>query len=99
MKYAVAPSVAPVALTLTCAQHGEDLVLVVDDDGQIVDDGIGGTGVGLKNVRERLQLLYGARGRLEIGRTAEGFRAEVRLPLRRSGEGSPHEAGRLSQPA
>lgn len=99
MKYAVAPSVAPVALTLTCAQHGEDLVLVVDDDGQIVDDGIGGTGVGLKNVRERLQLLYGARGRLEIGRTAEGFRAEVRLPLRRSGEGSPHEAGRLSQRA
>lgn len=101
MKYAVAPSVAPVALTLTCSQHGHDLLLTVDDDGQAgeVEVSVGGTGVGLKNVRERLELLYGSRGRLEIGGTTRGFRAEVRLPLRRPGEASPHEPGRLSQSA
>ncbi len=84
MKYAVAPSVAPVAVALTCREEAGDLVLTLADDGRAADPGAtGGTRVGLKNVRERLELLYGPRGRLETAQDGNGFTAEIRLPLER----------------
>jgi hypothetical protein len=82
MKYAVAPSVEPVAVALEGRAEGDDLVLTVADDGRGPCAG-GGTGVGLKNVRERLELLYGERARLSVARGHDGFVAEVRLPLQR----------------
>jgi sensor histidine kinase YesM len=84
MKYAVAPSVAPVAVALTAREDAGDLVLTLEDDGRAGEAAAcGGTRVGLKNVRERLELLYGARGRLETFHRADGFTAQVRLPLER----------------
>ena len=38
MKYAVAPSVAPVAVALTCQEDAGDLVLTVEDDGRAAED-------------------------------------------------------------
>jgi len=58
------------------------LVLAVEDDGP--GEGrpsASGTGLGLRNVRERLGLLFGARGRLEAGPSGPGFRVEARQPL------------------
>lgn len=84
MKYAVAPSVAPVAVALTCREEAGDLVLTVADDGRAGDAApCGGTQVGLKNVRDRLELLYGDRGRLDTRQDAAGFTAEIRMPLER----------------
>ena len=40
-----------------------------------------GTGVGLANVRRRLEVIYGARGRLETIAHADGFTAIVRVPV------------------
>lgn len=81
MKHAVAPSVEPVRLSLTAAAHGEDLVVSVEDDGHGERQGAPGLGLGLRNVRERLHLLHGSRGGLEIQADSRGFRAVVRLPL------------------
>lgn len=82
MKYAVAPSVAPVAVAIDCREQAGDLVLTIEDDGRAAElSACGGTRLGLKNVRERLELLYGDRGGLETRQSASGFRAEVRLPL------------------
>ena len=43
-----------------------------------------GAGVGLGNVRMRLEALYGPRGVLQAAPLARGFLAMVRLPLQRA---------------
>lgn len=86
MKYAVAPAMRPVTVAISAETAGADLVLRVADDGRIADPSISlsGTGVGLANTRARLSSLYGERGVLSAGRMAEGYLAEVRLPLTHS---------------
>ena len=62
------------------------LVLMVEDDGdgRRKDANIPGAGVGLQNVKARLEVLYGERGVLEAGRLpGGGFRAVLRFPLER----------------
>ncbi len=62
---------------------GDDLLLWVGDDGP----GLSGTpnagGVGLRNTRERIETLYGARATLELmPRPGGGTLASVRIPYR-----------------
>jgi two-component system sensor histidine kinase AlgZ len=40
-----------------------------------------GTGMGQKNVRERLALIYGDRARLEVGSTDDGYRSDITIPV------------------
>lgn len=82
VKYAVAPTRRTVTLRIAFAADGDDLVITVDDDGDPVKAAtVGpGTGVGLANIRERLDALYGERGRLQVESRPQGFRAIVRLP-------------------
>jgi len=84
VKHAVGPSFSPVSLTVTAERGGAMLCLTVEDQG--ADTGSGGTrppgtATGLRNLRERLALLYGDQASLEAGPTAGGFRASVRLPV------------------
>jgi signal transduction histidine kinase len=85
IKYAVAPARRTVTIRIEAAVSGEDLVLIVEDDGEPADEMSprGGTGVGLRNVRERLRALYGERGVLAAAPRQRGFSAMVHLPLRR----------------
>ncbi len=55
----------------------------------VSDDGppASGHGVGLKNIRERLAVLYGARARIAWQRTATQFAIEINLPVEK--EASP----------
>jgi hypothetical protein len=64
VKYAVAPARRPVIVRVEASQAGEDLVLRVQDDGEGPDrlQVCAGTGVGLDNVRRRLEVLYAGRG-------------------------------------
>ena len=61
------------ALSITIAAHrrGEALVLSVTDDGPGFAD-ISKRGVGLTNITERIRLMYGDQGSLEIGQSASG---------------------------
>lgn len=82
IKYAVAPAMRPVRVRLSArACDGELMIEVVDDGAGDTGAASGGAGVGLRNVRERLALLYGNGGRLEAGRHGSGYRAAIRLPL------------------
>ena len=82
VKYAVAPALRPVCIRVSARRDGEDLVLAVEDDGAGEAPAVaGGTGLGLRNVRDRLALLFGPRGRLDAGPVAGGFRVEARQPL------------------
>ena len=55
---------------------------------EVADDGLGfrarsGTGVGLANIRARLETLFGGAGSLELAAGADaGVVASIRLPLR-----------------
>jgi LytS/YehU family sensor histidine kinase len=87
VKYAVAPSRRRVTIRIEVVEGGGDLVLMVGDDGDAREQSAAraGTGVGLRNVRRRLEVLYGPRGVLEAAPRETGFLAIVRLPLTRRG--------------
>ena len=84
------------ALTIRGTRRGAALVLEVEDDGPGLPGGWSlaspkGGGVGLTNVRSRLEGLYGHEGRLELltpadadGRPRTGVLARVTIPYRAS---------------
>lgn len=81
IKHAVAHTSRTVTIRLEAARDGEDLVILVEDDGDGKAAGAPGTGVGLHNIRQRLEALYGPRGALQTTPREQGYLALVRLPL------------------
>lgn len=85
IKYAVTPSVDGGSVTVSAKRDGDILRIVVEDDGP----GLPGEeihprrrGVGLANIRERLELIYGQRaGLIARNREPRGCRIELYLPL------------------
>lgn len=85
VKHGVAPTSRPVTIRLEASRDGDDLVVIVEDDGEPAQPGAlptGGTGVGLTNVRQRLEVLYGARGVLQAAPRERGYLVLVRIPLK-----------------
>lgn len=84
IKYALAPSATPVTIKVEASSDGNSLAITVEDDGKGQEkDARPGTGVGIANIRQRLQTLYGAAGSLETLKRDRGFLAIARLPLQR----------------
>ncbi|MFL6862972.1 MAG: sensor histidine kinase [Allosphingosinicella sp.] len=85
VKYAVAPTSAPVIVRVAARREEGDLILTVSDNGgQARGASPGapnGTGVGLANTRRRLDVIYGRGARLETIAYDDGFTALVRLPV------------------
>ena len=86
VKYGVARSSAPVTIEISAEAEGGRLRLTVSDDGR---DGAGKAppklGLGLENVRRRLELIYGKAAELTCGpRRPHGFLASVEIPLERA---------------
>jgi len=87
VKYGVARSNAPVTIEISAAADNGRLKLTVSDDG---GDGAGARappklGLGLENVRRRLDLIYGKTAELTCGpRRPHGFLASVEIPLERA---------------
>lgn len=71
------------AIHIRAVTAGADLLVVVEDDG-VGFPTTGVDGVGLGNLRQRLETLYGARASLTVASQPAGARVEVRLPLTRS---------------
>lgn len=82
IKYALAPSPTPVTIRVEAARESDMLVVSVEDDGTGLEkDMRPGTGLGIANVRQRLQTLYGSLGSLETAKHERGFTAVARFPL------------------
>jgi hypothetical protein len=94
IKHAVSPAMRLVTITLSAAAEGADLILSVADDGagEQADRGASarGAGVGLKNVRDRLKILYGPGATLDTQRLSTGYLAAARLPLSLAHDGAGH---------
>ena len=65
--------------------YGRLAVTVCDDGPGAKGLGEPGFGIGLTNVRDRLEALYGADASITSGPTEAGYCTEIRLPLRTHG--------------
>lgn len=81
VKYGVAPGRRPVQICVRARVNGDKLEVTVSDDGDGAKTA-NGTGVGLRNVRDRLSARFGDAAWLTAGKRAEGgFTAMLTLPL------------------
>jgi sensor histidine kinase YesM len=84
VKYAVAPRVQGGSITISSSLHDSSLTLEVSDDGPGISAPVeGGSGVGLRAVKQRLETRFPGASRFEV-RTAhgEGFSVRLTLPAR-----------------
>jgi LytS/YehU family sensor histidine kinase len=83
VKHGVSRTEAAVTIEVRAARQGEDLIIEVLDDARVEGrSALPRLGVGLSNVRGRLEALYGAHASLDCERLEPGgFRARLRLPL------------------
>jgi two-component system LytT family sensor kinase len=88
LENAIRHGLAPVreggSITVTARRAGENLELQVDDDGVgLRPDFAGKPGIGLQNVKERLNVLYSRAASLAIHRRAgRGTTVSIRVPAR-----------------
>ena len=77
--------IGPCALTLACRADGDRLAIAIEDDGvggRFYSDPKFEEGIGSKNVRGRLEQMYGTEHSFALTSTpGAGTRIEVRLPL------------------
>ncbi len=84
VKYGVSTSAKPVTVTISAREEYGRLVLTVSDDGPGKGD-VGGFGIGLANVRDRLKARFGDEASIVSGATKDGYETELRLPMVKHG--------------
>ncbi len=86
VKYAVAMTTRPVTITIAAREEYGRLVLTVTDDGPGKQTSGAGLGIGLANVRDRLDARFGDDASLiSEPATSGGYRTVIHLPLMRHG--------------
>lgn len=81
VKYAVSASSDPVTIELFARREAESVVIGVRDDGRGCTAKMPGLGVGLENVRRRLELAFGTRSTFRHGpRPAGGYEVVITVP-------------------
>jgi two-component system LytT family sensor kinase len=87
IKHGVAPKVGISRILVQARRRGSSILLSVEDDGIGLDprrprDKAAGTGVGLQNIRERLQTMYGSTASLSVTNIESGgSRALLEIPV------------------
>jgi len=77
-KHGVERSSQPVAIRIDAQRDGDKLRIVIHNTGSWHD--APASGIGLRNCRERLALVYGERANLTVAPVADGVAASVTLP-------------------
>jgi two-component system LytT family sensor kinase len=86
VKHALAPSSGKVTITLSAREEYGRLVIAVTDDGKHRASSSAerpGYGIGLANVRERLEARFGDQASIVSGFTGTGYSSQIRIPLLR----------------
>jgi len=84
VKHAIAPTSGQVRITLAAREEYGRLVLTVSDNGDgsaAEEDKRPGYGIGLANVRERLEARFGAEAGIVSGQGPDGYSTELRMPI------------------
>ncbi|WP_341713288.1 histidine kinase [Erythrobacter sp.] len=86
VKYGVSASSRPVTISIVAREEYGRLVVTVCDDGPGVPAGhTGGFGIGLANVRDRLEARFGNEATVTSGPALQGYETELRLPMVKHG--------------
>tara|TARA_B100000678_G_scaffold100875_1_gene84146 strand:- start:256 stop:1494 length:1239 start_codon:yes stop_codon:yes gene_type:complete len=86
VKYGVSASNRPVTISIVAREEGGRLVLRVGDNGPGLPFGhTGGFGIGLANVRDRLEARFGREASINSGQTPDGYETELKLPMVKHG--------------
>jgi two-component system LytT family sensor kinase len=81
IKHAVSRTSQMVSLSLRAEEKDGELFIYIEDDGPSATMGsMPGSGMGLRNLRDRLQHLFGGKASLETVFSTDKKRAIVRLP-------------------
>ena len=88
INYGQKTSPLPLVIRITAQLSQERLVIVVENSGHWIEPMTPGgslktesTGTGLRNLRRRLELIYGSKASLEIEKTSDKVRVVVSLPV------------------
>jgi hypothetical protein len=92
VRHGATPKLGGTRLRITAKHSGQQLRLVVSDDGAGADAAAirDSSGTGLRRLRERLACLYGNSAALEVDASPAGVTASLRLPLMQD---NPREDG------
>jgi hypothetical protein len=83
IKHGLEPKPGGGTVWILARRDDDAIAITVADDGRGFNEAGGGTGIGLKNVRERLRLIYGAEASLSVVSNApEGVAATITVPMR-----------------
>jgi signal transduction histidine kinase len=86
VKYAVSAVSRQVVISVSAREEFDRLVITVSDDGPSVPEGAKhGFGIGLANVRDRLEARFGPDIGFTSGPIPGGYQTEIRIPLTRHG--------------
>jgi sensor histidine kinase YesM len=81
VKHGIERKPGPVHVAITARASGNQVRIEVADDGVGFGGAISGSGLGLKNVRERLRALYGETAKLILlANQPSGVRARIEIP-------------------
>jgi hypothetical protein len=77
-KHGVEPSSQPVRIRVEARRAADELHILVHNTGSLRD--ADGSGIGVRNGRERLALVYGDRARLDVQTLDDGVAASITMP-------------------
>jgi two-component system LytT family sensor kinase len=106
IKHGLSPKVEGGSIILRSRVEHECLVVEVEDDGIGMTgdgflerpNGVGGSGIGMANVSERLKVLFGETARLVVeNNPTGGTRVRISLPVYQGNEGAPGVSGVLQE--
>lgn len=97
IKHGLEPRISGGTITVRSRVDGRRMVIEVEDDGVGIAPGrsrssgvLTGTGIGMKNVRERLEVLFGGAADFDVtSRPGRGTKVTVAIPVREEGDGTP----------
>ena len=98
IKHGLASKIEGGSIYLRSRRGAKAIIIEVEDDGvgmgaaQLIEkpNGLGGTGIGMANVAERLKVLYGDTARMTIdSQDGKGTLVRLRLPVLEEGSGIP----------
>jgi two-component system, LytTR family, sensor kinase len=81
VKHGVYESMEPVKIITDCALSGDLLRLSIENDFDPSAPPRKGSGIGLRNIRERLRILYQENGLMEVKKEEKKFRVTLTFPV------------------
>jgi len=81
IKHGVYNSTEEVLVELTCKQGDQSIIIEISNEYDTDSVKKKGTGIGLKNIRKRLEIIYKRRDLLETSAEKLIFRATLKIPI------------------